>query len=1229
MNQLFNYTFIFIIYFLSGGIGEIATPPDKPIVDQVQTFCFNPDIPPRVSQLSIKSSLNGNSLYWFETEFGGTALDPSTELVDQKKYYATLVNNLGEESARTETKAQLLDPIIIAADEICYGDQTEISVTNIPSTPQDFIKANPQLVMFLNDPENKTAYFLKEEAMGWTQAYDYIESFGESAAMYVINSKEEEDKVFYALSNLGLTGTNEQHFWLGLRQFQGQKPNNAIDKDWYWIDGRPLTDELAHWNANEPNDCCGTTGVEDGEEDYGQFDFYVNDGSWNDMTNSADVGGRSWPIFEFNGSTAVRWGSYDQSGNEVVYQETSSILSLTLTKTTTFFIEVETNGVFCRREHTVKVNPLPEIQPLSALEFCDNNLDGDDTNGSVSGIDLTVQNEVALGKNQAAEDFTIQYFPTEIDAISSTNELKGLYDFIPDQGYIPASIASKTIYIKMQNNSTGCISIDSFDVVVNPLPIANEITDVNQCDDTKSGSDTDGIVNSWDLTSQSAKILGTQDPDLFKVSYHLTQNDADDLNKKGISFPFTNTEINSQKIFVRVLNTQTQCYRSTTSFNLIVNPLPVLSQTSITYEQCDDDDKNDGISLFNLHSWESSFSENYQNETFEFYTDSSYDPSSLIENSQAYYNQAFAQTVYVKIMSEFGCSRFAQLNLKVAASLIPDDFMMEYLNCDDTDPFNQKGLSTFPASVIDEIKTSLINTDPKFSAQAIEIDFFYSKEDALTTTNGIKEGLSFKTQTPNSQEIWALITNKNVNTIECLGLKQVATLYVDPVAIPYPITIDRQCDGNSDLDLDSEDGKFPFDSSTVDEQLIQNQEGVTAYYYAEDGSFIGNSFPKLFESTTQTISVYLEKETLHPNLSRINPDCKTTTSFDLIVDDSPQLPKPITFRICDNGDSDIDGIGEFDTTGLHEQLVNNQDLMTIKYLDQNSNELFDVFPNSYTTENRIIDVVLKNPLNGDCTAFTQLNFIVDELPVFEVEQSIILCYNIGFINIGLISKDSRNYSYSWSYTSPNGLSEPIYETTNRIDATRAGIYELTLTTTDGSFCQRTRPIEVNASNIASVKYEDLTITDLQYGNVNQMSLDTLNLGIGDYEFSIDQNSYQDQPEFGNLTPGIHQLYINDKNNCGEIYLDFSIIGFYRFFTPNSDGYNDYWNVFGIDENHQSNSEVYIFDRYGKLIAQIDPLSQGWDGTINGKPLPDTDYWFRLKLEDGRTAKGHFSLIRGY
>ena len=116
-----------------------------------------------------------------------------------------------------------------------------------------------------------------------------------------------------------------------------------------------------------------------------------------------------------------------------------------------------------------------------------------------------------------------------------------------------------------------------------------------------------------------------------------------------------------------------------------------------------------------------------------------------------------------------------------------------------------------------------------------------------------------------------------------------------------------------------------------------------------------------------------------------------------------------------------------------------------------------------------------------------------------------------------------------------------------------------------------------------------------------------------------------------MDPGIYSVYVNDKNNCGTINIDVSVIGYPKFFTPNNDGYNDYWNVIGVNSNFYPNSLIYIFDRFGKLVTTVDPSSNGWDGFYKGVSLPSSDYWFTVELIDSsgsrKVRKGHFSLIR--
>uniref|UniRef100_UPI00373FC9CC T9SS type B sorting domain-containing protein n=1 Tax=Mangrovimonas xylaniphaga TaxID=1645915 RepID=UPI00373FC9CC len=89
-----------------------------------------------------------------------------------------------------------------------------------------------------------------------------------------------------------------------------------------------------------------------------------------------------------------------------------------------------------------------------------------------------------------------------------------------------------------------------------------------------------------------------------------------------------------------------------------------------------------------------------------------------------------------------------------------------------------------------------------------------------------------------------------------------------------------------------------------------------------------------------------------------------------------------------------------------------------------------------------------------------------------------------------------------------------------------------------------------------------------------------------------------------------------------------IIDYPKMFTPNNDGNNDVWNIFALDDHPEA--EILIYDRYGKVLAQIKPSGAAWDGTLNGKPLPSTDYWFVLTYEELGVPKqfqAHFSIKR--
>lgn len=77
-------------------------------------------------------------------------------------------------------------------------------------------------------------------------------------------------------------------------------------------------------------------------------------------------------------------------------------------------------------------------------------------------------------------------------------------------------------------------------------------------------------------------------------------------------------------------------------------------------------------------------------------------------------------------------------------------------------------------------------------------------------------------------------------------------------------------------------------------------------------------------------------------------------------------------------------------------------------------------------------------------------------------------------------------------------------------------------------------------------------------------------------------------------------------------------------SPNNDGKNDFFNVENI-ENYPNHS-IEIFNRYGKRVYKGNNSTPKWDGTHNGKKMPDGTYFYAINLNENtlpRTVKQTF------
>ena len=167
-------------------------------------------------------------------------------------------------------------------------------------------------------------------------------------------------------------------------------------------------------------------------------------------------------------------------------------------------------------------------------------------------------------------------------------------------------------------------------------------------------------------------------------------------------------------------------------------------------------------------------------------------------------------------------------------------------------------------------------------------------------------------------------------------------------------------------------------------------------------------------------------------------------------------------------------------------------------------------------------------------------------------------------------------------------------------------------------------------NVSSPPIVSVAVISSAFIEDNVIQATAIGTGEQEYEYSLDNGSWQDNNIFNNVSAGEHVITARDINGCGIGMDSIIVMDYPLFFTPNNDGYYDRWNLIGIAS--QPNAKIFIYDRYGKLIKQLNPTSLGWDGTFNGQPLPTSDYWFTVEFIEPKNGalnqfKAHFTLKR--
>ncbi len=726
-----------------------------------------------------------------------------------------------------------------------------------------------------------------------------------------------------------------------------------------------------------------------------------------------------------NGLDATQYtvNYYESEANAI--NDTNAIgTPLNYTNTTAFnqtlWVRVEdTNTVGgCYKLTTLDliVNSLPVLVNPTPLALCDVNNSGDEQEA------FTLEDANAEILN-GQTGISLSYYPTQLDADNQTNEIFSDYTNTSNP---------QTIYVRAENDVTGCVNTVTLTLRVNPVPSpAPNPTPIEVCDE-----DNDGFAT-FNLEDRTVEIInGELD---VTITYHETESDADQ-GINAIVGDYTNIVANNQMIYVRSENTLTGCHSLTlNTLELIVLPSPVVPTTIADYVICDEDDN--GIAQFDLTTKDDEILDTQDPTAFILtYHESQGDAETgtdAITNEGNYTNTSNPQTLYVRLESVAnGCVSTGSFIIRV--ELPPTAVQPSPLEaCDDLGESPGDELTAFNLRLKD---AEITNNNASWSVSYYETD-----ADAQAQSNAITDPTAYTNTSVNGlpanpQTLYVVVTDTDTGCVDYTTL----TIRVLPNPTPTAsslLPLLELCD-----DTNTGDGVEVFDLVGTDnmETLIINGElGVSASYYeSEEDALSGTNAiadPTAYENTATP------EQVIYVRVSNDVTGCFTLVNFTIRVNPLPEVVAVSDFIACEVNN---DGFYDFTLTDKDAEVLNGQDPMafTVTYHETqaDADNLINALVSDYTnmTNPQQIFVAITNNTTG-CSISTQsFNLEVQEGAEANSDMEAIL-YEICDDNMET-DGDTSNDSAQFDLTTQNDFILDGQDGANYIVSYYASLEDATL-----------------------------------------------------------------------------------------------------------------------------------------------------------------------------------------
>ncbi|PKA83557.1 gliding motility-associated-like protein [Ulvibacter sp. MAR_2010_11] len=495
----------------------------------------------------------------------------------------------------------------------------------------------------------------------------------------------------------------------------------------------------------------------------------------------------------------------------------------------------------------------------------------------VTQFDLNSQNDVITGGNF---NLSVSYYATQGDADTASMPLAIPYTNVTNP---------ETIYVRVEDNNTGCYGTFAMDLIVVEAPEIFMPDPLVYCD-----VDNDGF-GVFTLSDADEDVVGGNPSGSLVVSYHRTFADSQN-GVNALLSPYNNVDPFNQIVYVRLVDLATGCYNLTT-LELIVEESPQISDPS-PLVICDTN--GDGLAIFNLTLVEP---ELYAGLDPSDYTTTYYDDPGLavaIANPTVYPNVTNPQTIYIVVEDIVnGCQ--SQTTVELIVSLPPAVVSPTPLElCDVNNPGDEMEAFNLN-SKIGEITAG---------NSTLVVTFHATQADADTGDNALVS--PYVNTVPQPQTVYIRVRDGNTGCIVSQGYT--LDLVVNPVPSPVSPTPLEVCD-------DDNDGFSSFDLTLKTAEIIGGEPFVSVTYHenptdAQTGA--SALISPYFNIVANQQTIYARAEYSPSNPPPSNTGCFRVVELDLIVLSSPVVPVTLPpLLVCDD---DGDGVGEFDLT-LQEAVI--------------------------------------------------------------------------------------------------------------------------------------------------------------------------------------------------------------------------------------------------------------------------------------------------------------------